>query len=190
MCDPDMATSYDLYDRVIIVRLGTGIPIGTRGTVVGILTGRNNLDTYFEILLDHLPEHSLEAILHRKKQQPCRIKVRSYHLLNYSHSLRMRSMPCFQQQISVPSVNTFAREYTQEKVSTRTSPTAKPKSAPPSASRLNPTFHQIQQQNQAANVNHAKNSAPLSALATPFVAISATTSASTEHAMPIQPLRE
>ncbi|CAM4780021.1 unnamed protein product [Rotaria magnacalcarata] len=105
MCDSDIETRYDLYDRVITVRLGTGVPIGTRGTIIGVMLGQTHLDTYYEVLFDHLPKNSLDAILLGRNNQQCRIKVRSYHLLNYSHSLRTRSITNYQQQRSAPGEN-------------------------------------------------------------------------------------
>ena len=118
MCDPDMETRYELYDRVISVRLGTGVPVGTRGTIIGVLLGQTHLDTYYEVLFDHLPKNSLDAILLGGNNQPCRIKVRSYHLLNYSHSLRTRSMPTTQQQRSMPAENAWERRTVDQTMGT------------------------------------------------------------------------
>ena len=98
MCDPDTDTHYELYDRVVSVRLGTGVPVGTRGTIIGVMLGQTHLDTYYDVLFDNLPKNSLDAILLVGSNQQCRIKVRSYHLLNYSHSLRTRSVANYQQQ--------------------------------------------------------------------------------------------
>ena len=67
--------------------------------------GRTNLDTYYEILFDDLPSNSLASILLGKNQQLCLVKVRSYHLLNYSHSLRLRSIN-YQPQPYLLSPNT------------------------------------------------------------------------------------
>ncbi|CAF0854753.1 unnamed protein product [Didymodactylos carnosus] len=91
LCNADPQTEFCLYDRVVTVRLGAGVPIGSRGTVIGVMPGRTNLDTYFEILFDELPKGSLYSILFNGgQQQQCRVKVRSYHLLNYTHSLRFK----------------------------------------------------------------------------------------------------
>ncbi|CAF0945347.1 unnamed protein product, partial [Didymodactylos carnosus] len=92
LCDPDPQTSFFLHDRVVVVRLGAGVPIGSRGTVIGIMPGRTHLDTYYEILFDHLPNGSLYSILFNDGQQQCRVKVRSYHLLNFTHSLRFNAV--------------------------------------------------------------------------------------------------
>jgi hypothetical protein len=119
MCDSDMETIYDLYDRVITVRLGTGVPIGTRGTIIGIMLGQTHLDTYYEVLFDHLPKNSLDAILLGGNNQQCRIKVRSYHLLNYSHSLRVRSMSNYQQTRSVPNENVWEKRLLEQSSTNR-----------------------------------------------------------------------
>ena len=156
MCDPDITTTYELYDRVVSVRLGTGVPIGTRGTVVGIMLGRTNLDTYYEILFDNLPPNSLESILLGSDQRKCCIKVRSYHLLNYSHSLRMRSMNNDYRQRSVSSIQPQqrptehslrppqqpTRNIRRQSAGNSTAP--KPKSAPPMAAK--PPFPRIKEQ--------------------------------------------
>ena len=152
MCDPDTCTTFDLYDRVVNVRLGAGVPVGTRGTIVGIMYNRNHFDTYYEVLFDNLPLNSLDAILNGKNQSKCRIKVHSYHLMNYSHSLRLRSV-MYHPQRSIPAgynweqyavgydssdwqqSNYSNQRNTQEK-STRT----KPKSAPPLTTDQRPQF--------------------------------------------------
>ncbi len=114
-----METVYDLYDRVITVRLGTGVPLGTRGTIIGVMLGQTHLDTYYEVLFDHLPKNSLDAILLGGHNQQCRIKVRSYHLVNYSHSLRVRSMSNLQQQRSLPSENVWEKKLLEQSSTTR-----------------------------------------------------------------------
>ncbi|CAF0749442.1 unnamed protein product [Adineta steineri] len=161
MCDPDIGTTFQLYDRVVNVRLGTGVPIGTRGTIIGIMHGQTNLDTYYEILFDNLPINSLEAILLGKNQQKCRIKVHSYHLLNYSHSLRVRSNN-YQHQRSVPMVNTreqqtpmnrqeqSSRVFRKQPDDKNTKPT-KPKSAPASNTYEKPNFAEAKQTTPITN---------------------------------------
>jgi hypothetical protein len=152
MCDTDIETRYELYDRVITVRLGTGVPLGTRGTIIGVMLGPTHLDTYYEILFDHLPKNSLDAILFSGHNQQCRIKVRSYHLLNYSHSLRVRSMANYAQARSMPNENVWEKRLVEQsstpprqtqgpqptrilkRTSNDTNPTTTPKSAPPSTS--------------------------------------------------------
>jgi hypothetical protein len=119
MCDFDIETLYDLYDRVVTVRLGTGVPLGTRGTIIGVMLGQTHLDTYYEVLFDHLPKNSLDSILLGGNNQQCRIKVRSYHLLNYSHSLRVRSMINYQQQRSMPNENVWEKRLLEQSSTSR-----------------------------------------------------------------------
>lgn len=122
MCDPDIETRHELFDRVINVRLGAGVPIGTRGTIIGVMLGHTHLDTYYEVLFDHLPKNSLDAILFGGHNQQCRIKVRSYHLLNYSHSLRTRSMANHQQSKTATTENAWEKPFV-EPAAFRPSPT-------------------------------------------------------------------
>jgi hypothetical protein len=136
MCDSDIETVYDLYDRVIIVRLGTGVPLGTRGTIIGVMLGQTHLDTYYEVLFDHLPKNSLDAILLAGNNQQCRIKVRSYHLLNYSHSLRVRSMANYQQTRSMPSENVWEKRLLEPSTITTTTTTRQTPAQPPPPTRI------------------------------------------------------
>lgn len=124
MCDPDTDTHYELYDRVVSVRLGTGVPVGTRGTIIGVMLGQTHLDTYYDVLFDNLPKNSLEAILLVGSNQQCRIKVRSYHLLNYSHSLRTRSVTNYQQQQqrTGPGENAWERRSADQATTSRQVP--------------------------------------------------------------------
>lgn len=119
MCDADLETVYDLYDRVVTVRLGTGVPLGTRGTIIGMMLGQTHLDTFYEVLFDHLPKNSLDAILLGGHNQQCRIKVRSYHLANYSHSLRVRSMSNYQPQRSLPTENAWEKKVLEQSTPSR-----------------------------------------------------------------------
>lgn len=145
MCSPDPSTEFRLFDRVVSVRLGTGVPLGSHGTVVGIMHGQTDLDTYYEILFDNLPTNSLEAILLGKNQQKCRTKVHSYHLLNYTHSLRMRSID-YQPQQSTPmnygrnqhSNRTSKQQYYENN---QNNTAMKPKSAPPLTTNERPYFN-------------------------------------------------
>jgi hypothetical protein len=160
MCDPDIEAEFFLFDRVVNVRLGTGVPIGTRGTIVGIMLGRTNLDTYYEVLFDNLQSNSLDAILLGKNQQRCRIKVHSYHLLNYSHSVRVRSIN-YQQRRSIPSDNVWEQtsRSQQQQQSSRNSKkesddnntATKPKSAPPMTTHDRPYFVKDKEQKSITN---------------------------------------
>ncbi|UJR23506.1 hypothetical protein I4U23_026504 [Adineta vaga] len=172
MCDPDSSTHFELFDRVVNVRFGTGVAIGTRGTIVGIMYSRNHFDTYYEVLFDTLPSNSLDAILHAKNQGKSRIKVHSYHLINYSHSLRLRSMNYYQQR-SVPAENTWEQQaggyasanYQQQsnrvdrKNSYDKNPSTKPKSAPPLTTNERPQFPEAKE--DASKQNSSLSSPPV-----------------------------
>ncbi|CAF4285934.1 unnamed protein product [Rotaria socialis] len=158
MCDPDVKADFMLLDRVVNVRPDTGVPIGARGTIIGIMYGRTNLDTYYEVLFDTLSSNTLDTILLGKNQQTCRIKVRSYHLLNYSHSLRYRSIN-YQQQQSLPSSYLYEQRsfnqtstYRQQpaeivkKDSSNDKTLKTPKSAPASATHHESYFAQVKEQ--------------------------------------------
>ncbi|CAF1146840.1 unnamed protein product [Rotaria sordida] len=180
MCDPDIRTTFSVFDRVVNVRLGTGVPIGTRGTVIGIMYGRTNLDTYYEVLFDNLPSNCLNTILLGKNQQKCRIKVHSYHLLNYSHSLRFRSMN-YQHQQSVPPSHIEDRySYKQtstvrqhesmnivKKDSDNENTRTKPKSAPPLSTHDNPNFTQVKEQKPITD----DSTSPVSSIEQPSISI-------------------
>ncbi|CAF0790307.1 unnamed protein product [Adineta ricciae] len=152
MCDPDTCTTFDLYDRVVNVRFGAGVPVGTRGTIVGIMYNRNHFDTYYEVLFDNLPLNSLDAILHGKNQSKCRIKVHSYHLMNYSHSLRLRSVMYHPQQslpagynweqcaVGYDSPGQHQSYYSNQRNTQEKNTGTKPKSAPPLTTDQRPRF--------------------------------------------------
>ena len=139
------------------------------------MLGRTILDTYYEILFDNLPANSLETILLGKNQQKCRIKVRSYHLINYSHSLRTRSAN-YHHQRSVPSVHVSEQRaleqtpasssrqhqqhhHQQQQPNTRilsrnsddNNKATKPKSAPALKTHERPSFDHVKEQKSSAN---------------------------------------
>ena len=195
MCDPDIEARHELYDRVINVRLGAGVPIGTRGTIIGVMLGPTHLDTYYEVLFDHLPKNSLDAILFGGHNQQCRIKVRSYHLLNYSHSLRMRSMANYQQQKAAPTENAWEKplaepaaavRQTQAQAPTRilkrdttenaTAPVAKPTPAPAAATQPKVNLAEMifaSAKKAAPSNNHSASVVTEKPVLTPVVAESA-----------------
>jgi hypothetical protein len=138
------------------------------------MLGRTILDTYYEILFDNLPVNSLETILLGKNQQKCRIKVRSYHLINYSHSLRTRSAN-YHHQRSVPSAHVSEQRaleqtsasssrqhqhhHQQQQPNTRivnrnsddNNKTTKPKSAPALKTHDRPSFDHVKEQKSSSN---------------------------------------
>lgn len=49
---PDLDAIYHLFDRVVNVRSGYTVPLGLRGTVVGILPGERPRDIVYEVVFD------------------------------------------------------------------------------------------------------------------------------------------
>ena len=49
---PDPTTVYELFDRVVNVRDGYSVPLGLRGTVVGIRSAQKEQDVLYEVLFD------------------------------------------------------------------------------------------------------------------------------------------
>ncbi|XP_033113698.1 5'-3' exoribonuclease 1-like [Anneissia japonica] len=49
---PDPNGTYELFDRVINVRQGYTVPLGMRGTVVGIQPGERIIDTLYDVVFD------------------------------------------------------------------------------------------------------------------------------------------
>ncbi|CAF4135620.1 unnamed protein product, partial [Rotaria magnacalcarata] len=48
--------------RVIDVHLGIGETLGIRGTIIDAMLCQTHLDTYYEVLFDHLLKNSLDVI--------------------------------------------------------------------------------------------------------------------------------
>ncbi len=85
---PDPSANYQLLDRVVNVRQGYSVPLGLRGTVIGIKNASKVLDVVYEILFDqefagglplkgvqdspgrvyHLPAWAMINITHGKRQ--------------------------------------------------------------------------------------------------------------------------
>lgn len=49
---PDASTVYELFDRVVNVREGFTVPLGLRGTVVGVLSAVKEQDRLYEVVFD------------------------------------------------------------------------------------------------------------------------------------------
>ena len=49
---PDANADYQLFDRVVNVRMGYTVPYGLRGTVIGIIKAEDPRDTQIEVLFD------------------------------------------------------------------------------------------------------------------------------------------
>ena len=84
---PDASTTYELLDRVVNVRQGYSVPLGLRGTVVGIRSAAKSLETVYEVLFDEefqggLPIRGLRAGPKRVYHLP------SWAMVNLTHGKR------------------------------------------------------------------------------------------------------
>lgn len=85
---PDETATYQLYDRVVNVRVGYSVPLGLKGTVVAInkSSSAKDEDTTYDVLFD-------ETFLGGMKIHGCS-KARGYRvprptLINISHGQRV-----------------------------------------------------------------------------------------------------
>ncbi|KYN27760.1 5'-3' exoribonuclease 1 [Trachymyrmex cornetzi] len=49
---PDPNSQNRLFDRILCVRSGFSVPLGTKGTIIGIRNGSNPIDTMYDVLFD------------------------------------------------------------------------------------------------------------------------------------------
>ena len=87
---PDPSANYHLLDRVTNVRIGYSVPLGLRGTVIGIKNSQKMMDTVFEVLFD---EEFTDALPIRGcPGEPRRVyHVPSWSLINLSHGNRQHA---------------------------------------------------------------------------------------------------
>ncbi|XP_076451691.1 5'-3' exoribonuclease 1-like isoform X2 [Babylonia areolata] len=50
--EPDPGTTFEMFDRVVVVKMGYSVPFGLRGTIVGIHPGETALDTIYDVIFD------------------------------------------------------------------------------------------------------------------------------------------
>lgn len=86
---PDLSTVSDLYDRVVNVRQGFCVPVGMRGTIIGIKNGQKMMDVVYEVLFDKpfsggLTVRSVEESAGRLYHVP------SWAIINLSHGHRQQ----------------------------------------------------------------------------------------------------
>lgn len=86
---PDPSTNYHLLDRVVNVRQGYSVPLGCRGTVIGIKNAQKTMDVIYEVLFDTefaggLPVRGVES-------SPTRVyHVPPWSLINLTHGQRQQ----------------------------------------------------------------------------------------------------
>lgn len=83
----DASTTYELLDRVVNVRQGHSVPLGLRGTVIGIRRAAKSLETVYEVLFDDefqggLPVRGLPEGPRRVYHLP------SWAMINLTHGRR------------------------------------------------------------------------------------------------------
>jgi len=91
---PDPSSVYELLDRVVNVRLGYSVPLGLRGTIIGIKHSSRVMDVLYEVLFDEPFSGALPmrgALIPVQGADP--VGNRVYHLpiwamINLSHGRR------------------------------------------------------------------------------------------------------
>jgi 5'-3' exoribonuclease 1 len=87
---PDPSANYQLLDRVVNVRQGYSVPMGLRGTVVGIKNASKVMDVVYEILFDEefagaLPIKGMPEVPNRIYHLPV------WAMINLTHGIRQHS---------------------------------------------------------------------------------------------------
>ena len=87
---PDPSANYQLLDRVVNVRQGYSVPMGLRGTVVGIKNASKVMDVVYEILFDEefagaLPIKGMPDVPNRIYHLPV------WAMINLTHGIRQHS---------------------------------------------------------------------------------------------------
>lgn len=85
---PDTNVDYQLYDRVVNVRAGFTVPLGLRGTVIGIHTGQSENDMKLDVLFDE--EFVGGLLLRGTKRNGYRIPA--FALINISFGSRLETV--------------------------------------------------------------------------------------------------
>lgn len=81
---PDRDAEYRLFDRVVNVRYGFSVPVGLRGTVIGIKGADREADILYEVLFDE----EFPGGLTIRCSQPRGYRLPSCALINLSHGSR------------------------------------------------------------------------------------------------------
>ena len=82
---PDPMAFYELFDRVVNVKEGSSIPLGLRGTVVGVHPGRTEVETRLDVIFDQ--EFPGGTII--RSSGPCGARLPLASLVNLSHGRRL-----------------------------------------------------------------------------------------------------
>ncbi|KAG8182018.1 hypothetical protein JTE90_013950 [Oedothorax gibbosus] len=102
---PDPRTTYQLFDRVVNVCPSSSVPLGLKGTVIGIQTSEKESDTMYEILFDKEFSGGMALIPNSKKGY----RMPPNSLINLSHGERQkRASPTKAIRKVVPRLNKAA----------------------------------------------------------------------------------
>lgn len=82
---PDQEADYWLFDRVVNIREGFSVPLGLRGTIIGVMKADRPEDSYLEVLFDQDFHGGLAIKTSNKKVY----RVPRTALINISHGKRM-----------------------------------------------------------------------------------------------------
>lgn len=83
---PDPSTTYQLFDRVVNVRDDTTVPLGLKGTIIGIRHSENAADTMFDVLFDQ----EFPSAMSLAGSKKCAYRVSRTALINVSHGYRQK----------------------------------------------------------------------------------------------------
>ncbi|KAL8571175.1 hypothetical protein ACOMHN_010636 [Nucella lapillus] len=106
--EPDPGTTFEMLDRVVVVKIGYSVPFGLRGTIVGIHPGETNMDTMYDVVFDQ--EFVGGIVLRCSKNRG--YKVPGMAVLNLTHGTRKsggRQQQKQQQQQQQPSLASAGR---------------------------------------------------------------------------------
>ncbi|KAK7476098.1 hypothetical protein BaRGS_00032652 [Batillaria attramentaria] len=94
---PDPGTTFEMMDRIVVVKMGYSVPFGLRGTIVGIHPGELLQDTMFDVIFDEEFVGGITLRCSKKRGY----RVPPIAMLNLSHGQRL-SRPEQQQSQSQP----------------------------------------------------------------------------------------
>ncbi|XP_034254731.1 5'-3' exoribonuclease 1 [Thrips palmi] len=81
---PDPTTTYQLFDRIVNVRDDTSVPLGLKGTIIGIRRAEKAADTMYDVLFDN----EFESAMSIGGSKGCAYRVSRTAFINISHGFR------------------------------------------------------------------------------------------------------
>lgn len=89
---PDPTTTFKLYDRVVNVREGYSVPLGLKGTIIGI--HRLNSEKEIEIMYDVLFDDEFAGGMAINCKKSCGYRMPVPAIINISHGVREANKTC------------------------------------------------------------------------------------------------